>query len=30
MAYLPLNENRGAVGFDGYLTDALTEFDLGG
>ncbi len=23
--YLPLNENRGATGMDGYLTDALTD-----
>ena len=23
--YLPLNENRGAAGMDGYLTDALTD-----
>ena len=23
--YLPLNENRGATGLDGYLTDALTD-----
>ncbi len=23
--YLPLNDNRGAAGFDGYLTDALTD-----
>ena len=23
--YLPLNDNRGASGFDGYLTDALTD-----
>ena len=25
MVYQPLNENRGAAGFDGYLTDALTD-----
>ncbi len=24
-AYLPLNDNRSATGFDGYLTDALTD-----
>ena len=25
ISYLPLNENRSATGFDGYLTDALTD-----